>query len=356
MAAKVIKLSQRVFKNVFLFGYIYGYMSDEYRFALIGCGKIAPRHAEQMAKIGTIAAVCDTVKEKAEHIAAIYRASPYYSITDLLLEEKDLDMISICTPNGLHAPHVKECLNMGNHVLCEKPLTICVKDATDLIDIARLNNRKLLVVKSTRYNANVIALKKMLDKCSLGHLFSFQLDCFWNRQPAYYQNTWRGTYSLDGGTLYTQFSHYIDVLCWYFGEAKSVSGIRKNFCHQIEIEDTGVAALEMKNGMIGGINWSVNAYKKNMEISLTVIAERGTIRLSGEYLNDISYQLVEDDIEDLNKHAAHNQTLQGSMSNHDKVYDNLLQALKENHFFPDASEDLKTVALIEQIYSQTKLL
>lgn len=203
-------------------------------------------------------------------------------------------MISICTPNGLHARHVKECLNMGNHVICEKPLTISVKDATDLIAIARLNNRKLLVVKSTRYNAKVIALKKMLDKGSLGNLFSFQLDCFWNREPAYYQNTWRGTYSLDGGTLFTQFSHYIDVLCWYFGEAKSVSGIRKNFCHQqIEFGDTGVAALEMKNGMIGGINWSVNTYKKNLEISLTLIAERGTIRLSGEYLNDISYQLVE---------------------------------------------------------------
>lgn len=196
----------------------------------------------------------------------------------------------------------------------------------------------------------------MLDKGSFGNLFSFQLDCFWNRQPAYYQNTWKGTYSLDGGTLFTQFSHYIDVLCWYFGEAKSVSGIRKNFCHQqIEFEDTGVATLEMKNGMIGGINWSVNTYMKNMEISLTLIAERGTIRLSGKYLNDISYQLVEE-IEERDKCVHDDQTLQGSMSNHDKVYDNLLKAMKEDHIFPDASEDLKTVALIEHFYSQTKLL
>lgn len=331
-------------------------MSDEYRFALIGCGKIAPRHAEQMAKIGKIVAVCDTAKEKADHIADLYRASPYYSLTDLLHKEKDLHMISICTPNGLHARHAKECLNTGNHVLCEKPLTISVKDATELIDIARLNKRKLLVVKSTRYNANVIAVKRMLDKGSLGNLFSFQLDCFWNRQPAYYCNTWRGTYSLDGGTLYTQFSHYIDVLCWYFGEATSAVGFRKNFCHQhIEIEDAGVATLEMKNGMIGGINWSVNTYKKNMEISLTLIAEHGTIRLNGEYLNDVSYQLVEE-MEEWNKQVSHGQTVQESMSNHDKVYDNLLQALKEDHYFPDASEDLKTVALIELIYSNTKVL
>lgn len=328
-----------------------------YRFALIGCGKIAPRHAEQMVKIGTITAVCDPVKEKADHMAALYQASPYYTVTDLLQGENNLHMISICTPNGLHALHARECLTMGNHVLCEKPLTISVKDATELIEIARLNNRKLLVVKSTRYNANVIALKKMLDKGSLGNLFSFQLDCFWNRQPAYYQNTWRGTNSFDGGTLFTQFSHYIDVLCWYFGEARNVSGIRKNFCHQqIEFEDTGVATLEMKNGMIGGINWSVNTYKKNMEISLTVIAEYGTIRLSGEYLNDISYQLVEDNIEDMVKHRPDGRIVHRSMSNHDKVYDNLLQTLKEECFFPDASEDLKTIALIEQIYSQTKLL
>lgn len=334
----------------------------KYRFALIGCGKIAPRHAEQMAKLGTVTAVCDIVKEKANHLAEMYKTSPYYSLKELLFNETKVDIVSICTPNGLHAEHAKECLNMGKHVLCEKPLTISVKDAVGLIDIAQRNRRKLFVVKSTRYNTNVIALKKIIDKGGLGSLFSFQLDCFWNRPPAYYKNTWRGSSSLDGGTLFTQFSHYIDILCWFFGEVKNITGVRKNFLHQkiIEFEDSGVATLEMKNGMIGGLNWSVNTYKKNMEISLTVIAERGTVKLSGEYLNTICYQLIEDDsLEPIGDSNPANDYgfYKGSMSNHNKVYDYLVEALQnEDDLLTDASDGLKTVALIENIYSQTILL
>jgi predicted dehydrogenase len=160
----------------------------------------------------------------------------------------------------------------------------------------------------------------------------------------------------DGGTLYTQFSHYIDALLWLFGGMKSVKGFRKNQAHQsvVEFEDSGIAALEMENGMIGGLNWSVNTFKKNMEVSLTVIAEKGSIRIAGEYMNKTEYDLADGfsldsgDIGNANDYGFY----KGSMSNHDKVYENLVMALQDDQYpFTNAIEGLKTVEAIEKIYN-----
>lgn len=325
-----------------------------YKFAIIGCGRIAARHAENIKKIGILAAVCDAVPEKADEFALQHGVKSYYSIDDLLSNEKDITVVSVCTPNGFHAEHCIKSLQAGKHVLCEKPLCLTSTAAWQIIETEKFSRKKLFVVKSTRYNPLLQQLKQLLDNNELGKLFSFGLNCFWNRPAAYYTD-WRGKTFPDGGTLYTQFSHYIDAMLWLFGDVMTVKGFAANTAHQqvIEFEDTGAAALEMVNGMLGTFNWSVNAYRKNAEISLTLIAEKGTVSFGGEYLNEIKYQQLETDFcfsapqDDANNYGFY----RGSMSNHKEVYINLLEALQnEEHPFTNAYDGLKTVETIEKIY------
>jgi predicted dehydrogenase len=330
------------------------------KFAIIGCGKIAPRHAEQAAKQGTIVAVCDIIKERADKISSQFKCQAFYTINDLFSSIKNIDVTSVCTPNGLHPEHSIIALNAGSHVLCEKPMAIDQDSAKKMMKVAEEKKRKLFVVKSTRYNPALSELKKVLSEKKLGRLYSFQLNCFWNRPVEYYNDGWRGTKLLDGGTLFTQFSHYIDAMLWLFGELNAVSGFRKNFNHQdvIEFEDCGSVSLEMKNGMVGGLNWSVNAYQKNMEVSLTILAEKGSLRIAGEYMNKVEYELASDvQIKPGPAGAAnHYGFYEGSMSNHDKVYENMLLALKDDsHPFSNALDGLKTVETIEQIYKTIPL-
>src|SRR4051812_7793686 len=164
-------------------------MSD-YRFAIIGCGKIAPRHAEQISRLGKLVAVCDIIPGKADLLAKNYQCKAYYKVEDLLKEVKAPGIVSVCSPNYLHASHSIACIQRGFDVLCEKPLAISSADAREMIKAAEKSGRKLFVVKSTRYNPAVQALKKALDEGRLGKIFSFQLNCFWNRPVNYYLNTW----------------------------------------------------------------------------------------------------------------------------------------------------------------------
>ena len=335
-------------------------MGKQLRFAIIGCGKIASRHAEQAVRWGQLAAVCDTVKERADSLAKTFNATAYYHIDELIQNEPAIDIAAICTPNGLHAAHSINMLKSGANVLCEKPLCITSAEGNSMIAAAKESGKKLFVVKSTRYNPALIELKKILDEKNLGDLYSFQLNCFWNRPPSYYEDSWKGTNNMDGGTLYTQFSHYIDAMLWLFGEVKEVKGFRKNMAHQsiIDFEDTGVVSLEMENGVIGGLNWSVNTFQKNMEVSLSIIAEKGSMRIGGEYMNKPEYQLAEtiplnvSDSGDANDYGSY----KGSMSNHDKVYENLLMALEDDqHPFSGAADGLRTVETIERIYNCVSL-
>jgi UDP-N-acetyl-2-amino-2-deoxyglucuronate dehydrogenase len=328
------------------------------RFAIVGCGKIAPRHAEEMIKHGTVVAVCDIVPERADKLASKFSATPYYDITSLLSNQKSIDLVAICTPNGLHTAHSINCLEAGSHVLCEKPLSISVTDAHAMIAASKKANRKLFVVKSGRYNPALIQLKELVDKNDLGKVYSFQLNCFWNRPPAYYSGSWRGT-ELDGGTLFTQFSHYIDALLWIFGDVKNISGFRKNSDHKDSIlsEDNGVLSLEMQNGILGGLNWSVNSYQKNMEISLSILAENASIRIAGEYLNKLEYECSDKARLSIPGGVPNDYgSYKGSMSHHDKVYENLVKALEnDGHPFTFAEDGLKTVELIERIYKSVPL-
>lgn len=330
------------------------------KFAIIGCGRIAQRHAEHIQNFGQLLAVCDIIKERADELASKTGAVPYQYVEDMLQKEKDIDVVAICSPNGLHAEHSIQSLDAGFHVLCEKPMAINVHDCGEMIKAAERNNKRLFAIKQNRFNPPVAAVKKALDEGKFGKIFSVQLSCFWNRNADYYENSWKGSADLDGGTLFTQFSHFIDLLYWMIGDIKNAKGFSSNFNHQnqIEFEDTGAVVVEFYNGAIGTINYTVNSYGKNMEGSLTIFGEKGTVKIGGQYLNELEYQNIENfefkDLPEGNKANEYGH-YQGSMSNHEKVYENLVDVLQNGSAISTNSfEGLKTVEIIDKIYQQIR--
>ena len=327
------------------------------KFAIIGCGRIAQRHAEHIKNNGELVAVCDVVEEKANQLANKYHCRAYYDIALMLSEEKEVDVVAVCSPNGLHAEHSIKALNAKFHVLVgEKPMAISVSDCGEMIKAAERNNKRLFAIKQNRFNPPVAAVKEVIENGHLGKIYSVQLSCFWNRNFDYYQNSWKGTLALDGGTLYTQFSHFIDLLYWLIGDVKRAHAFIGNYAHTgiIEFEDTGAVIVEFYNGAIGTINYTVNSYGKNMEGSLTIFAEKGTVKIGGQYLNELEYQNIEGyKIENLPEGNKPNNygNYQGSMSNHDKIYENLIDVLVNGRAISTSSfEGLKTVEIIDKIY------
>ncbi|MBL4716750.1 MAG: oxidoreductase [Bacteroidetes bacterium] len=329
-------------------------------FALVGCGRIGERHAEHISKNGCLKAVCDTDSSKADQLAQQYSSTAYTSI-DELLKDSEIDVVSICTPNGLHTEHSILAFRAGFHVLCEKPMAIKVVDCGRMINEAEKANKRLFIVKQNRFNPPVAALKKAIDEGKLGKILSAQVNCFWNRNFDYYNNSdWKGTRELDGGTLFTQFSHFIDLIYWMLGDVKKVYAATGNFAHldTIEFEDTGAVILEFFSGAIGSFSYTVNSYNKNMEGSITVFGEKGTVKVGGQYLNELEYQNIEGfEITNLPKGNSANDYghYQGSMSNHGEVYENVVDVLTNKGVIAtNGFEGLKTVEIIDKIYTYAR--
>ncbi len=305
-------------------------------------------------------ALCDTDHDKAERLAlTVGQPAVFNSLASLLAAGCSADVMVICTPNGLHAEQSIACLNAGFHVLCEKPMALHLADCEAMAAVAARNGKQLFVVKQNRFNPVVIAAKDLLDKYAFGDIYSVQLNCFWNRDADYYAGSWRGTMDMDGGTLFTQFSHFIDILYWFMGDVKSIKGILSNHAHKgvIEFEDTGMVVLEFQNGATGTINYTVNAHKKNMEGSLVLFGSKGTIKIGGEYLNRIEYSELDIGLvihESAPSQANHYGSYTGSMSNHDKVYRNLVNYFEgKESLNMNMADSMKTVGIIERIYMES---
>jgi UDP-N-acetyl-2-amino-2-deoxyglucuronate dehydrogenase len=336
-------------------------MKKKLKIALVGCGRIAQRHAEHIANQANLVAVCDVNEGRRNELATKYNCKAYATIEELLQKEKNLDLVSICTPNGLHAAHSIQCLNAGIHVLCEKPMAITTDDCKRMIDAADKVKKHLIVVKQNRFNVPIAELKKIIAEGRLGKIINVQLNCFWNRNDLYYKNSdWKGTKALDGGTLFTQFSHFIDLLYWMVGDIKNIHAITRNFMHKhnVEFDDTGVVSFEFDNGALGTVNYTVNSFEKNMEGSITVFGEKGTVKVGGQYLNVLEHQSIENyKMETVfeTKPANDYGFYQGSMSNHDKVYENVMDVLTNNGTVAtNGFEGLKTVEIIERIYKSAQ--
>ena len=327
--------------------------------AIVGCGRIAQRHAEHIKKFAKLTAVCDFKKERADELASKYGVRAFYKIDEILESDLEIDLVSICTPNGLHKEHAIKALKSGRHVLVEKPMALSVKDCEAMIKTAEDFNKRLFVVKQNRFNPPIVALKEIIDENKLGKIFSIQLNCFWNRNEDYYHSSdWKGTKELDGGTLYTQFSHFIDLLYWFFGDIVEVKAYLKNSNHSgiIDFEDTGVVIARFDGDILATINYTVNSFKKNMEGSLTIFGEKGTVKIGGQYLNVLEYQEIENfRVENIPESGPANNygSYQGSMSNHDKVYENVIDVLTNGgKITTNFLDGLKTVQIIEKIYKQ----
>ncbi len=332
------------------------------KFAVIGCGSIGQRHvavldAEADAQL---IAICDVDEQKCIKLAETYPGLVWYTDYQKMLNEADFDVVNVCTPHGLHAPMSIGAARAKKHILVEKPMAISIQDCEDMILAARENNVLLMVVKQNRYNVPIRLAREALESKKLGRIFMVQCDVLWNRYEGYYsESNWRGKMALEGGALYTQASHFIDLLIWWFGDVVKAKTMMDTKNHQIEIEDCGTSVLEFDSGVMGTINWTTCVYNKNYEGSIKIIGEFGTIKIGGQYLNKIEYWDVRayplsDNIDFTDKPNSYGK-YQGTSSNHDKVIKDVIARLShEKHMIVEGEEGIRSVKAIEMIYDDAR--
>lgn len=329
------------------------------RFAVVGQGHIGKRHAEMIIRNpqSELVAVCDI--RSAEECKVTWEGVNFYSSIDELLEkENGLDVLNICTPNGLHGEMALKALDKGLHVVIEKPMALSKAEAEKVVFKSLANHRHVFCVMQNRYSPPSVWLKEVMDEKLLGRLFHVQINCYWNRDERYYTHqNWHGDGQLDGGTLFTQFSHFIDIMYWLFGDIRNISGQFKDFNHQTltDFEDTGIVNFEFVNEGIGTLNYSTAIYHENLESSLTIIGEKGTIKVAGQYMNEVVYCNIKDyQMPELEASAPPNDygLYKGSAQNHHLVIQNVVETLSGmTPISTNALEGMKVVDIIERIYA-----
>jgi len=335
-------------------------MTDTVRFAIIGYGNIGRRHAHHIMRTpgAELVAVCDIDSELREEIPEDLM---FFDSVEDLLERGAADVACICTPNYLHEDHTIAALRAGLHAVVEKPMAISTASCDRMIAAAADTGKLIFAVKQNRYNPPVQAVKKLIDEGGLGKLYLIQVNCFWNRGDAYYtQSPWRGKKALDGGCLFTQFSHFVDILYYLAGSVEEASGLLHNYAHEhnTEFEDTGTFSLKTASGTMVSFSFTTCAYERNMEGAITIFGEKGTVKIGGQYLNTIEYQHLQTGaLPEINIAAKSNDygSYQGSMSNHDEVIQNVVGVLQHQHsIMTGAAEGREVVRIIELMYSGAK--
>lgn len=331
------------------------------KFAVLGAGHIGKRHAEVIFRNAesNLIAIIDIDHSK-KHIAEQFDI-PFFNSLESFLESKlSVDVINIASPNFLHAPQAKKVLENNINVLIEKPMTLNIHDAEELIHIAEERKLKIFTVMQNRYSPPAQWLKNIVSNDILGKVYMVQMNCFWNRDERYYtKDSWHGKLASDGGVLYTQFSHFIDTLYWLLGDLRLVNSKLFNFNHQhtTEFDDSGIALLESKNGTQININFSTSLYDQNMESSVTIIAEKGSVKVGGQYMNRVEYCHIKDyqlphleATQPSNNYGAY----QGSAQNHDFVIQNVNDVLLRGAEIMTNGEDgLAVVRIIQEIYKKS---
>ncbi len=326
------------------------------RFAIVGFGNIGRRHAEHIIHNAStsLVAVCDvntTLNSKMPSGVA------FYSSLNDMLQGTQFDVLCVCTPNYLHESHTIAGLNAGFHVVVEKPMAMSVAECDRMIATAKKVGKTIFAVKQNRYNPPVQEVKKLVADNKLGRVYMMQVNCFWNRGDAYYsESDWRGKMAKDGGCLFTQFSHFVDILYYLNGPIVKSQGAIHNYAHQhnTEVEDAGSFVMQAQNDAIVNFNFTTCAFQKNMEGSITLFAESGTVKIGGQYLNTIEYQQLKGEaLPEINISAKNNDygLYQGSMSNHDKMIQNVVDVLNDDQpIMTTAEEGREVVRIIEQMY------
>jgi predicted dehydrogenase len=337
-------------------------MNKKVKFAVIGCGHIGKRHAKMISenKNAELVALVDIVDKSKLNIDE-FNVPFFPSIKDLLESNLEIDVVNISTPNGLHAKHSLIALDSNKHVVIEKPIALSKIDAEKIISKSLLVNKNVFAVMQNRYSPPSVWLKEVIDSGILGDIYLVQLNCYWNRDERYYkEESWHGKLKEDGGTLFTQFSHFIDILYWLFGDIKNIKSKIFDFNHNnlTEFEDSGIVTFDFVNHGTGVLNFSTSVWDKNLESSMLIIAENGSIKIGGQYMDEVTYCHIKNYQMPILKptNPGNDYGLyKGSAQNHDFVIQNVIEVLNNKaNITTNALEGLKVVDIIERIYESNK--
>ncbi len=318
---------------------------EKIRFGIIGYGKIGKRYEHLLMEIeqAELVAIVDPVAQGSEYHTTIYK-----SIQELLAQS--IDIAVVATPNGLHEAHAVEVLSANCHVIIEKPMALSKSSCEHILQTAFHHNKQVFCVMQNRFSPISQWLKMVLDQKMLGKIYLVQTNCFWNRDDRYYTNSgWQGTKTMDGGILFTQFSHFVDMIYWLFGDIKNIQARQIKFAQRdhSELEDTGIAMFDFINGGIGTIQYSTALYEKNLESTLTIIGELGTIKISGQYMDEVAFSTITGDLsfENYTRGTKNIPTV-----NHKKVIKNAIEVIQgKSYIAVNALDGMKVVEIIEKI-------
>ncbi|SHE73323.1 Gfo/Idh/MocA family protein [Chryseobacterium sp. OV279] len=334
-------------------------MSEKIKFAVVGCGHIGKRHAEMISRNPEceLVALID-VKDKSLLGIDSYDVPFFASLDEFLNSGIEADIINIASPNGFHFEQAHQVVAAGKHVVVEKPMTLNKQDAEQLIFQALHKHKQVFAVMQNRYSPPSAWIKEIVESGKLGKIFMVQLNCYWNRDDRYYKpESWHGKKDLDGGTLFTQFSHFIDIMYWLFGDITNIQAKFADFNHKdlTDFEDSGFISFDFVNGGMGSLNYSTSVWNQNLESSMTIIAENGAVKIGGQYMDKVEVCNVKDyempvlaPTNPGNDYGAY----KGSAANHHYIIENVVDVLKgRNTITTNALEGLKVVDIIERIYA-----
>lgn len=334
-------------------------MEKKIKFAVVGCGHIGKRHAEMITrnKGAELVALIDE-KDPKEIDIEKYNVPVYKSLEEYINSSSEADVINICTPNGFHAKQSLQALEAKKHIVVEKPMALSKADAEKVIFKSLQVNKQLFAVMQNRYSPPSVWIKDLIESGKLGEVYMVQLNCYWNRDDRYYKkDSWHGKKDLDGGTLFTQFSHFIDILYWLFGDIENIQTKMNDFNHSelTDFEDSGFVNFDFMNGGMGCINFSTSVWNKNLESSMTIIAKNGSVKIGGQYMDKVEYCHIDNyEMPELaptnpgNDYGAY----KGSAQNHNYLIDNVVEVLQgKTTITTNALEGLKVVDMIERIYN-----
>lgn len=332
--------------------------SSSFRVALVGCGRISANHFAALHRIDglDLVAACDTVEARAREAGERWGV-PWFTNYEQMLARVPCDVVSIATPSGLHPQHGIIAAGAGKHVVSEKPMAITLSAADELVKACDDAGVQLFVVQQNRLNPTVQLVKRAMDKGRFGRLYMANATVRWTRPQEYYdQAPWRGTWEFDGGAIMNQASHYVDLIQWLVGPVESVMAKTATMARRIEAEDSGAAILKFRNGAIGVIEVTMLTFPKNYEGSITILGEKGSVKIGGTAVNRIEHwQFADDDDDDKLVEAADTSPPSVYGFGHEPYYRNVLRVLRgEAGPDTDGRGGRKSLELILGIYESAK--
>ena len=332
--------------------------NQKVKFAVVGAGHIGKRHAEMIRREEEAELIAMVDCRSREECGAEDFDVPFFrTVEELVASDLDFDVVNICTPNGLHASQSLIALEAHKHVACEKPMGLSKDNCEKVIFKSLQVSKQVFCVMQNRYSPPSEWIKSVVSEGILGDIFMVQLNCYWNRDDRYYKKGgWKGTSDLDGGTLFTQFSHFIDIMYWLFGDIDNIQGKFADFTHKnsTAFEDSGFVSFDFVDGGMGSLNYSTAVANQNLESSMTIIGSKGSVKIGGQYMNEVEvcnidgYEMpVLKESNPANDYGPY----KGSAANHNYVIQNIIDTIKgRTTISTNALEGLKVVEIIERIY------